>query len=106
MNIVIAQLRAPLYCPGVEFTNLVFTTSIGEDRSVAQNPAKTADIKWQGRSSKMDQWNRSTSDFREWLLVFSYQSTVNLDVNTGRLRNKYNKEDYTHNGKWWQIVRA
>lgn len=61
-SIVIAQLGTLVYCPGVELTNLVFTTSTGEDRTVVQNPATTADTKWQGTSSEMDEQSRSTSD--------------------------------------------
>lgn len=55
VSIVIAQLGTLVYCPGGELTNLVFTTSTGEDKTVVQNPAMRADTKWQGRSSKTDQ---------------------------------------------------
>lgn len=55
VSIVIAQLGTLGYCPGAELTNLVFTTSTGEDRTVVQNPAITADTMWQGTSSKTGQ---------------------------------------------------
>lgn len=71
VNIVIAQLGTLGYCPGVELTNLVFTTSTGEDRTVVQNPAITADTTWHGTSSKTGQQNQATSDIWEGLLVFS-----------------------------------
>lgn len=46
-----AQLIAPLYCPGTEFMKRVFITSTGDAMMVVQKPAAKAAVKWQGMLS-------------------------------------------------------
>lgn len=67
VSIVVAQLGTLVYCPGGELTNVVFTMSTGEDRTVAQNLAMTADTKWQGTSSANSWFFTRASFIRSWV---------------------------------------
>lgn len=51
ISMVIAQLTAPLYCPGTEFMKRVFITSTGDATIVVQKPAANAAVKWHGMLS-------------------------------------------------------
>lgn len=51
ISMVIAQLTAPLYCPGTEFMKRVFITSTGDATIVVQKPAAHAAVKWHGMLS-------------------------------------------------------
>lgn len=74
ISMVIAQLTAPLYCPGTEFMKRVFITSTGDATIVVQKPAANAAVKWHGMLSA------GKTDFKQTRCWRESQKDLHLPV--------------------------